>query len=87
MTFRVMLLDVLKLGRLSESRHIPIQVPQPFVQRRVSTSDIPDIAFEMLNINGIEADDGCVKAHIRFGDMSAKIIGGGVFSQMRFCAV
>ena len=35
MTLRIMLLDMLELRRLPEGRHIPIQFPQPLMQRRI----------------------------------------------------
>ena len=55
-----MLLDVLKMRRCPERRHVPIEMPQPFVQSRISRSNVADIAFEMLDVDGVEADEGRV---------------------------
>ena len=57
MALRIMFLDMLELCRLSERRHIPIQVPQPLMQCWVSAPDVTDIALEMLHIHRIESDD------------------------------
>lgn len=74
MTLRVVFLDMLELGRLPEGRNIPVQMPQPFVQRRVARADIADVALEMLHVDGVETDDGGVQADISFGDMFAEVI-------------
>lgn len=66
MTLRVMLLDMFKLRRLPKRRYIPIQMPQPLVQRRVSRSYVADIAFEVLDVDGVEADYGRVEADVCF---------------------
>jgi len=87
MTPGIMSLDVFELRRLSESRYIPIQVPQPFMQRWIPAPYIPDIAFEVLNIDGIEAYNSCVQANVGLGDHGAEIVRGSVLCQVDFCAV
>ena len=87
MTLSVMLLNMFKLRRLIERRHIPIQFPQPFMQRRVPGPDVPDVALEMLHVHGIEAHDGGVQSDVGFGDVGPEIIGRGVLGQVLFCAV
>ena len=74
MTLRIMLLDMLKHRRLPERRFIPIQFPHPSMQGRVAATDIADVAFEMLHVDGVEADDGGVEADIGFGDGGAEVI-------------
>lgn len=69
-----MLLDMLKLRRLPEGRNIPVQMPEPFMQRRIPGSDIADVAFEMLDVDGVETDDGGVEADICFGDGGAEVV-------------
>ena len=66
MALRIMLLDMFKLRRLPKRRNIPIQMPQPLVQRRVSRSYVTDVAFEMLDVDGVKADCGCVEADVCF---------------------
>ena len=66
MALRIMFLDMFKLRRLPKRRHIPIQMPHPLVQRRVSRSYVADIAFEVLDVDGVEADDCCVEADVCF---------------------
>lgn len=87
MALCIVLLDVLKLRRILESRHIPVEVPQPFVQRRVPRADIADVALEMLHIDRVEADDGSVESHIRLRDVLAEIVGCGVLRQVSLCPV
>ena len=59
-TLRIVLLDVLELSRVPERGHIPIQITQPLVKRRISRPDVANVAFEVLHVDGIETDDGCV---------------------------
>lgn len=75
MTLGIMFLDMFKLRRFPKSRHIPIQMPQPFMQRRVTRSYIADVAFEMLDVDGIEADYCGVEADVGFGDGGAEVVG------------
>ena len=86
-TFRIMLLDMLKLGRAPERLDIPIQIPQPLVQRRVPGANVPDVALEMLHVHGVEADDGRVQADVGFGDGRTEVKGVGVLGEMGFRAV
>ena len=87
MTLGIMLLDMLKLRRLPKSRHIPIKIPQPFVNRRIPTSYIFDITLEMLNVNWIKPYNCGVQADVGFGDVLAKIVGIGVFREVFFHAI
>lgn len=84
MTLGVMLLDVFKLGRVLESREIPIQMPKPFVQRRIAGSDVADVAFEMLHVDGVEADDGGVETDVGLAEVLAKVVGCCVLGQVGF---
>jgi hypothetical protein len=67
MAFSVMLLDVLKLRRVLEGRVVPVQVPHPLVQGRIPAADVTDVALEVLDVDGVEADQRCEEAHIGFG--------------------
>ena len=70
----VVLLDMLKLCGVLESRTVPVQVAQPFVQRWVARSDVSDIAFEMLHVDWIEPDDRGKESHIRLGDLVTPVV-------------
>ena len=87
MRFSIMFLDMLKLRRLSKSGNVPIQLPQPLVDSRISRTDVANVAFEMLDVDGVEADDCRVESYIGFGDVRAEIIGRGVFGEVGFDAV
>lgn len=87
MTLRIMLLDMFKHRRLPKGRYIPIQFPQPFMQIRITGSYIADIAFEVLHVDGVEADYGCVETDVGFGYGGAEVVGGGVGGEVGFCAV
>lgn len=52
----VVVLDVQEVGRGGEGRRAPVQVPQPGVDGRVAAADVADVALEVLNVDGIEAD-------------------------------
>ena len=78
MALRIMFLDMFELRRFPKRRHIPIQMPQPFMQCRVSGADVADVAFEMLHVDRVEADDGRVETDVGFGDVGAEVVGGGV---------
>lgn len=41
----------------------------------------------MLNVDGIESDDSCVKAHIELGQLFTQIVGTARLSQVLFCTV
>lgn len=87
MALGIMFLNMFKQRRLPKRRHIPIQFPQPFMQRRVTRSYIADVAFEMLHVDGVEADYGCVEPDVGFGYGGAEVVGGGVGGEVGFCAV
>lgn len=74
MTLRIVLLDMLKLCRAAKRLFVPVQPSQPGMQGRVAGADIPDVAFEMLLVHGVEAHDRHVQAHIRLGDFVAEVI-------------
>ena len=76
MALCIMLLDMLELRCAAERLDVPVQLAQPLVQRGESGADVSDVTFEVLHVDGVEADDGGVEAHVGFGDVSAKVVGG-----------
>ena len=75
MALRIVFLNMFELRCVPKRRHIPIQMAQPFMQRGVSGADVADVAFEMLHVHGVEADDGCVETDVGFGDGGAEVVG------------
>jgi len=74
MTPGVMPLDVLKLGRVAEGGQVPVQLPEPLVQRGVSRPDVAQVALEVLHVHDVEADDGRVQSDVSLGDVLAEIV-------------
>lgn len=68
-------LDVVELRRVPERRVAPVQAAHPPVQRRVPRADVPDVALEVLDVDGVEADDGHVQAHVDLGQRLAEPVG------------
>ena len=87
MALRIVLLNMLELRRLPKSGHIPIQIPHPLMNRRISTSDISHITLEMLHVYRIEPHDGGVQADVSLGDVFSEVVGIGIFGEMFFDAV
>lgn len=57
------------------------------VEMRVSASDIAEIAFEVLYVDWVEADDGCVETHISLCQAVTKVEWPAGFGEVCFCAV
>ena len=74
MTPCIVLLDMFKLRRRPKRLNIPIQLPQPLVQRRKPAPNILDIAFEMLHVHHIKSHNRRVQPNIRFRNLLAKVI-------------
>jgi hypothetical protein len=67
MTPRIMFLDMFKIRRLFKRRIIPVEMAEPLVDRRVAGANVADVTFEVLDVDGVEADDGGVEADVGFG--------------------
>jgi len=61
------------------------------VQIRVAGADVADVALEVLDVDGVKADDGRVQAHIGLGDVGAVVVRAaavlGVLGEMGLGAV
>lgn len=86
-TLGVVVFDMLKLSRLLERRNVPVKFSHPLMQRRITRPNITDVTLEMLHVDRVEANDGSVKADVRFGYVGTKVVGSGVFSKVCFGAV
>lgn len=63
-----------KLRRLPKRRRLPIQPPQPPMNTRVSTPNIPQIRLKMLHINSVEPHDRGVETDIGLCDFGAPVV-------------
>lgn len=43
------------------------------MQLGIAGAYITNVAFEMLNVDGVEPDDCCIKPYVCFGDMFSKV--------------
>ena len=64
MALGVVFLDVLKVRRLTELWHVPVEVAEPGMQSWVAASDVANVALEMLHVDRVEADDGRVQPEV-----------------------
>lgn len=87
MTFSVMFFDMFKLRRVAKGGNAPVEIPHPLVQCRIPGSDIANVAFEMLDVDWIEADNGGVETHVGFRDLVSKVVWRGVLGQVGFGTV
>lgn len=77
MTLRIMKLNMLKIRRIPKRRNIPIQPTHPAMNSREAGADVTEITLEMLDVDGVEADDGREEADIRLGNGVAEEEGRG----------
>ena len=78
MTLCIMLLDMLEISRLSERRHIPVQLAHPAMNSGIPGTNITNITLKMLNIHGIKANNRREEPDISLGDGGAKVERGGL---------
>jgi len=48
------------------------------VQRWKSAADVFDVAFEVLHVDGVEADDGRIEANVGLGDVGTEVVRTGL---------
>lgn len=68
----IMPLDMLKLRRPLKRIMVPVQVAQPLVHRGVSRANIPDIALEVLHVDGVESHNRHVQSDISLCEVLAE---------------
>lgn len=51
---------------------------------RITTADIADVALEMLNIDGIESNDGGEQTHVGFRQLITKVVWSAIFGKLGF---
>lgn len=85
---RVMPLDMLKLRGILERRLIPVQVAHPLMHGGISRADIANIALEVLDVDGVEANERDVQSDVGLGDVLAKVVRSVLlFAQVLLSAV
>ena len=82
-----MILDMLKLGGRTERRQIPVEISHPVMKSRVPAPNIPNVAFEVLDIDSIEPDDGREETDVSFGGLGAVVVGSCGGGELGFDAV
>ena len=87
MTPSIVLLDMFKLRRTLESFFIPIQFPQPPMQRRVAGPNIPYITLKLLDVYRIETHYSYIQSHICFCDLLTIVVRAGGSSEVVFGAI
>ena len=80
-------LDVIKVGRLLELGVLPVQLPHPLMQRRVATSNIANIALEVLHVHRIKPDDGDKQTDIDLSQHVAEPVRSRVGGKVLLSAV
>lgn len=73
-THEIMVLDMLKTGGVLESRHGPIQVPQPFVDVRVLIPNHALVRLEKRHVDRVESDHGDIQPNICLCDLGTEIV-------------
>ena len=64
----IMALNMLKLGGGGKRRGVvPVQMAHPGVEMGEAGSDVTEIAFEVLDIDGVEADESGEEAYVCLG--------------------
>lgn len=57
MAFCVMILYVREFGCVAEGWYVPIEMSEPVVDGRISTSNVSEIGLEMLNIDNLHDEN------------------------------
>ena len=79
MRFCVVGLNMLKLRRLLERGNVPITIPQPVMNSRITRSNISDVTLKMLDIDRIKSDYSREKPNVRLSNIGPKIEGLALF--------
>ncbi len=89
MTLCIMILNMSKLGRLSERRDIPIQISQPLMEVWIVGANGAEVGLEVLNVYDVEADYCCVETDICFCYRRAVVEGAFLlgFLEVFLCAI
>lgn len=69
MTLRIVLLDVPEIRRVLILVVVPVQILEPVVQYRILPADHAEVAFEMLHVDRVEADQSCICPDVNFSHL------------------
>lgn len=93
MTLGVMFLDMFELCGFLEGGDVPIEIFHPAMDCGVSGSDVFEVTFEVLDVDGIETNDGGEESDVKFREVRAKVVwtgtlgGGKLSAEVGFDAV
>lgn len=76
-----------ELSGFAKSGVVPVQIANPAMDVGIARPDVAKIGLEMLDVDGIESDDGGEESDIGFGDVGAKVKGTRRRGQVGFDAV
>ena len=62
-------------------------MPQPLVDCWIATSYIADIALEMLHINRVESNDGCIESNVGLSDGRTEVVWFSIFDEVFLDAI
>lgn len=57
------------------------------VEIGVAAADVTDVALEVLHVDGIEADDGCVEADVLLCEAITEVERAAGLGEIFFCAI
>lgn len=72
------LLDMFEIRTILECGSIPILVLEPGIDVGIVVSDRAEVAFEVVLVDCVEADDCCVGADIELGEVCAQDVRASV---------
>ena len=61
--------DMLKVARILESGDLPVQLAEPQVDGRVAVAYRTDVALEVPDVYGVEADDRDEESNVGLGQL------------------
>lgn len=69
---------MLEISRSPRRFEIPIHALQPVIEHGVVVANSAQIAFEMLDIHGVETDQSSIKANVYLGEFFPKDKGSSI---------
>ena len=74
----VVSLDAVKIGRVLESRVVPVEVLHPFVDEWISVANGAVVALEVSKVDWVKAHNGGVETNVGFGKLVSVQVGASV---------
>ena len=77
-TLAIVLLDMFKVGRVPVLRMPPVHALEPIVQHGILATNHAEVALEVLHVDGVEADQRAVHAHVQLRHVLAEDVRAAV---------